>query len=645
MSARLGKSLGFALAFALGFVYGADPLFPDPFADDGIHLNFDTGVHYVKVPGADPTIAPFDTLFTFARGSIGTYTGDDGLIKTVGVNAPRVESIGTYGLTPHNLIRTSEQPGYGISWGQNGGTTTPNAAIAPDGSKTAAVLRTVTGSGEGVYGNILAGSMVIGRTYVASTYAKAIDGVNPKFRIGSDTTPALAVVDFDLTAVSGGNIGADVVSWSIIDVGNGWRWCTVTFVATATGTNIVQYVNPTSATAGTIAIWRPSFEQRSVADRTQYAPTYGNQILPLPSFTRARRGLLSEGARTNLILQSEVLGTTWVAAQSTITSNAITAPDGTTTMDKIVEDGTNNTHGVRQLVAKAAAAIQYTGSFFVKAAERTFAHISLCDSTEANEARVGINLLTGALGATIATGASPFTGLSARVKEHINGIWRVEITATTNADVGVILRCHAATGLNSADFIYVGNGTSGFYAWGGQLEQAPAASSYIPTTVAAVTRAADAAQRIFGAEFSQTAGTVFYSADLVQRPSGVEAFVFAASDNTNNNFIWIDGDNSASSPQTSVCVATVYQAAIASMGNTALNTPFRYATAWAANDFIAKSSVNATTQTDVAGTLPTVDRINIGGGISNQAPLNGHIFELHYFPTRKPTAIINAYAA
>jgi len=43
-------------------------------------------------------------------------------------------------------------------------------------------------------------------------------------------------------------------------------------------------------------------------------------------------GMLFEGARTNLLLRSEEFGTTWTISDATVSSDAVSAPDGSTTL-------------------------------------------------------------------------------------------------------------------------------------------------------------------------------------------------------------------------------------------------------------------------------------------------------------------------
>ena len=50
------------------------------------------------------------------------------------------------------------------------------------------------------------------------------------------------------------------------------------------------------------------------------------------------KGLLIEESRSNSLLRSEDFTTTWSPSAASISSNVITAPDGNTTADKLVEN-------------------------------------------------------------------------------------------------------------------------------------------------------------------------------------------------------------------------------------------------------------------------------------------------------------------
>jgi hypothetical protein len=197
------------------------------------------------------------------------------------------------------------------------------------------------------------------------------------------------------------------------------------------------------------------------------------------------RGLLVEASRTNLCLQSQTLdNASWSKNRCTSSADAVAAPDGTTTADKIIEDGTaTNTHGVSQAISFTSGTT-YTYSVYLKAAERTWGYIQLPATAFTTGIFAYFNLSTGAVGTT---GGSPTTA----VQQLANGWWRVSIqsaaTVTTSGSVQVLL----ANG--DGGVTYSGDSASGAYVWGAQLEAAAGASSYIATTTASVTRAADVA--------------------------------------------------------------------------------------------------------------------------------------------------------
>jgi hypothetical protein len=178
---------------------------------------------------------------------------------------------------------------------------------------------------------------------------------------------------------------------------------------------------------------------------------------------------------TNLLLQSQTFGTTWATARASVSSDATTAPDGTTTADKLVEDSTaSNSHTLTQTVTTTAAS--YTYSVYLKADTRTFAMLYHDQSNSA----VAINLTTGVVAGNAGLGAP----ISSSVTAIGNGWYRAAMTITATAATNTF-RIYLMT--DATTYSYTGNGTSGIYIYGAQLELGSTASTYIPTTTAAVT--------------------------------------------------------------------------------------------------------------------------------------------------------------
>jgi hypothetical protein len=209
-------------------------------------------------------------------------------------------------------------------------------------------------------------------------------------------------------------------------------------------------------------------------------------------------GLLVEEQRTNLVLRSETFGTTWALFRASIVTDSTASPDGAATADTMVEDTTvTSSHGTVQQINLTAAV--YTFTIFLKAAGRNWVNINPTDSTDH---RTWFDFSNGVVGTNAA-------GNTSSIKAYPNGWYRCTITRTMD-QVSCGLQISLTTGNNVTT--YSGDGTSGAYIWGAQVEAGAFPTSYIPTTTAAVTRAADLAS-ITGANFSSwfnnTEGTLF----------------------------------------------------------------------------------------------------------------------------------------
>ena len=164
----------------------------------------------------------------------------------------------------------------------------------------------------------------------------------------------------------------------------------------------------------------------------------------------------------------------WGIGATTVTANATVAPDGTSTADKVIATAVAGYHVKNQLVT-VTSGVSYTLSFYVKAAEYT--KVYFCD---AQSGKYACSFDLAAVTAGTPTGS--YTGKSASIESAGNGWYRCELqfiptateasrpSATGYPDTGATLTNFGAS--------YTGDGTSGIFIWGAQLEAASAATTY-----------------------------------------------------------------------------------------------------------------------------------------------------------------------
>lgn len=311
--------------------------------------------------------------------------------------------------------------------------------------------------------------------------------------------------------------------------------------------------------------------------------------------TLAAKGLLIEEARTNSFVRSqEIDNASWTKASVAATANSVAAPDGTTTAEKIYSTtAVAGEHPINQNFSMTNGAY-YAESIFVKAAEVTTMGISGGQgygNANYNITGVAIN--------GVPSGLDPV----ARIVD-VGSNWR---RASISHSINV-------TGSRQNKFYldFIGNATTpvndGLYWWGVQLETGAFPTSYIPTTSASATRAADIAT-MTGANFSSwwgaAVGTIAVTATS---PASGTRVVWQADDGTANNRITIY--TTGTTVMADVVTGGVTQASL-NLGTITANTAFKVAMRYGANDFSASLN-GAACVTDTAGTVPTVDRARLG---------------------------------
>jgi len=208
-------------------------------------------------------------------------------------------------------------------------------------------------------------------------------------------------------------------------------------------------------------------------------------------------GLLVEESRTNEILNSQVFTSGYNrSGLNVITQNTtVTTPEGLTDgVGVITESSGGTTHQFYEASSAQITGIR-TYSIFVKPNGRNYCVLMTSSFTH--------DLVNGT---TLGSASGEF--VSATTTKFPNGWVRCTLTQNHSNTYDQFNFKLAKDGLN--DYSYSGDGVSGVYVWGAQLEAGSFPTSYIPTSGSTVTRSADVASMTgtnFSSWYSQTAGS------------------------------------------------------------------------------------------------------------------------------------------
>jgi hypothetical protein len=245
------------------------------------------------------------------------------------------------------------------------------------------------------------------------------------------------------------------------------------------------------------------------------------------------KGTLIEPARTNLLQRSEEFDNGyWTKDNLNITGtppyvNVAIAPDGTLTAEKIIADATNTAHNFNVL-QNITINLPYFFSAFLKRDEYQYGYI--------RGLTAGGNFGTAIFDLENGTVLSAGSADEAGIIDLANGWYRCYVKFTATATTTVRLRFGVSD--NDTSMIFEGDGTSGIFIWGAQLETGSDATSYIRTTDTAITQPADVitATGVSG-EIGQTEGTVLLEVDLRAGKSNTARIITVADNNFVNGFI------------------------------------------------------------------------------------------------------------
>jgi len=350
--------------------------------------------------------------------------------------------------------------------------------------------------------------------------------------------------------------------------------------------------------------------------------------------TRERKGLLIELQRTNLFTySSEFDQINWSNVRTTDSKTVATNdPQGLQTAFKLIANTDNNTHRLDKINLSMSTSTVYTMSVWAKAAEYTGVSLTIADSSN-NTHGVYFDLSAG----TFTIGSNAHTG---KMEAYPNGWYRCFATFTTPSTIN-FNQCLIGVLQNGTTHTYTGNGSSGIYIWGAQLEQGAFETSYIHTSAATGTRGADLVS-IEGEEFSefynQTEGS--FVSEIMLKPSwplsGYASITLTLSDNSYNNRITLASSTGSAAFNADVTISG--STSRASLGSyTSGSHSIKAALAYKASDS-AGSLNGAAAVTSSPGTLPLLTRADIGKDHNNGNLLNGHIKRIMYYSHRLPNS-------
>ena len=573
-----------------------------------------------------------DPRITFSRPTTGTYYN--------GYSSAVAEQ---------NLLTYSQAfaPG-ATSWSAYGGgtvTVTDNVTTAPDGTTTASSL--IGGAASGTYKTIVSSNSFSASTAItASIYVKA-NGYNYLVFVAAGGN-GRAVIDFATPANNVVYAGSFTITST--SVGSGWYRVTVSFTSGSAAAvwfgSIPTIADPaiafTSNGTSGIYIWGAQLEQRSAVTAytatTTTAITNYISVLQTGAINQARfdhdpvlgtsLGLLIEQQSTNLLTYSADLTNSsgWTNTAITVTGNTNIAPDGTQTACKLIPTTANTNHG-NNTVQTLTVSTVYAVSFYAKSSGYNYIAVN---QSGAGAYGANFNLSNGT--ASLGTSAT-----SASMTSVGNGWYKCQVVFTA---AYAQLRFYVNTTSGFFGDSYAGDGFSGIYIWGAQLEALAFPTSYIPTVASQVTRSADSASMTgtnFSSWFNQQQGTLY--AETRQVPNVYTGIMTLASSTLTRIGLYKFSNNIV---YTDAAIVSVNQAAF-TLGTVSTQVAFKASFSYQTNNF-AGSLNGATAVTGSTGTVPpNITYLTIGQPVDSTTVTGSQtIKKLAYYPIALSSANITA---
>ena len=304
-------------------------------------------------------------------------------------------------------------------------------------------------------------------------------------------------------------------------------------------------------------------------------------------YTDGTASLLVEPERRNLITYSEDFSNaSWLKLNSTVNPNTSVSPDGTLNSDEFIPDNTTASIFIYNQITFSAS--DYTLSFFIKYNGRQYVQLLFGSNVSFDFSNFDL------INHTVTSG-------NGNIEDYGNDWYKISLTSNVSAGSSEVYlwSIDSATSLRASSS--TGNGTDGYYVYGGQLEQGSYPTSYIKTQGSSVTRNQDEYTKTgISDKINSEEGVLFLEIaalsndgtsrciSIFQNASNFIKFIYSASSNRVDFVAFSDGNVS--------CNITKV------ISNTTENTKFGLK--WKVNDFAL-----------------WIDGTEVGTDLSGDAPL------------------------
>lgn len=350
-----------------------------------------------------------------------------------------------------------------------------------------------------------------------------------------------------------------------------------------------------------------------------------------PISSEILKGYLVEEQRTNQLLNSERLsGSGWAPAGLLIDIDDITAPDGTLTADKIRPTAVSTSHFMLQN-SSVIVGNTYTQSLFVKATGYNFVQIFASGGFDTLNSWANFDLTDGSIG-------NVGSAVGTTKIESLGDDWfrisytDISINSTSQGRFGLMSMPTDAVTRNPT---FTGDGTSGCYFWGAQLEEGSFPSSYIKTEATTITRTADSLS--YGVEdIKQGEGSIVVEFNQLGIDAGFHRFI-ELSDGTENNEIGCLAQPIQQIRYLVINSAVVQAAINTSSGAYNYNESNKIGISYSNNNI--NGFLNGILEgSDTSATIPNnIDTIDIGTStFVTEKELNGNIKNVNIFKRKIP---------